>query len=152
MRARALGFQVVFGSAFGSQNEPQEAPGTLKNHAPVEAGAQILIFRGFRPGAQKRAKKEPPGRPKWSPNRPPEPLGRVKSRWEILPEPPRKFTMNFFSAPEASGSDSGAHREGKTRISCCGLCFFRLREAPGSDLGPFLLEFGSILERFSERF
>ena len=68
------------------------------------------------------------------------------------PGAPPEVHHEFFSAPEASGSDSGAHREGQTRISCCGLCFFRLREAPGSDLGPFLLEFGSILERFLERF
>ena len=129
---------LVLGAVLDLKNEPREAPGTLKNDAPVEAGAQILIFRGFRPRAQKRAKKEPPGRPKWSPNRPPEPLGRVKSRWEILPEPPRKFTMNFFSAPEASGSDLGAPREGKKRISCCAPCCFRLREAPGSDFGAIL--------------
>ena len=135
---------LVLGGVLDLKNEPREAPGTLKNDAPVEAGAQILIFRGFRPRAQKRAKKEPSGRPKWSPNRLLEPLGRVKSRWEILPEPPRKFTMNFFSAPEASGSDLGALREGKKRISCCGPFFFRLREAPGSDFGAILAGFWNV--------
>ena len=49
--------------------------------------------------------------PKWSPKRSPQPPGRLKSRWEISPEAPRKITMNFFSAPGASGSVLGASRE-----------------------------------------
>ena len=44
----------------------------------------------------------------------------------------------FFSAPGASGSVLEALREGNIRISCCGPCFFRLREAPGSDFGAML--------------
>ena len=138
---------LVLGAVLGLKNEPREVPEPSKIIEKPLKKQGFLRFRGFRPRAQNGAKKEPPGRPKWSPNRPPEPLGRVKSRWEILPEPPRKFTMNFFSAPEASGSDSGALREGKIRISCCAPCFFRLREAPGSDFGAILarcwLEFGT---------
>ena len=54
------------------------------------------------------------------------------------PGGPPEDHNDFFSAPEASGSDLGALREGKIRISCCGPCFFRLREAPGSDFGAIL--------------
>ena len=61
------------------------------------------------------------------------------------PGGPPEVHHDFFSAPEASGSDLGALRGGKIRISCCGPCFFRLREAPGSD-------FGAILARFWARF
>ena len=57
------------------------------------------------------------------------------------PGGPPEVHHEFFSAPEASGSDLGAPREGKKRISCCGLWLFRSREAPGSD-------FGAILESF----
>ena len=140
---------AVFGSVFGSKNEPREVPEPSKIIEKPLKKQGFLRFRGFRPRAQKRAKTEPPGRPKWSPNWLPEPVGRVKTRWEILPEAPRKFTMNFFSAPEASGSDLGALREGKIRISCCGPCFVRFR---GAILEPFWLEFGFILEGFLERF
>ena len=140
---------LVLGAVLDLKNEPREAPGTLKNDAPVEAGAKILLFRGFRPRAQKRAKKEPPGRPKWSPNRPPEPLGRVKSRWEILPEPPRKFTMNFFSAPEASGSDLGAPREAQNKDFMLRSLFF---PPPGGSGERFWSHLGSIFACFLERF
>ena len=61
------------------------------------------------------------------------------------PGAPPELHHEFFSAPEASGSDLGALREGKIRISCCGPCFFGLREPPGSD-------FGAILARFWARF
>ena len=139
---------LVLGAVLDPKNEPREAPGTLKNDAPVGAGAQILIFRGFRPRAQERAKKETPGRPKWSPNRPPEPLGRVKSRWEILPEVPRKFTMVFFGSGalrERFGSPPGAQKKD-----------FMLRSLffppPGGSGERFWSHFGSILERFLERF
>ena len=60
--------------------------------------------------------------------------------------------MNFFSAPEASGSDLGALREGKKRISCCAPCFFRLREAPGSDFGAILARFWNVFGAFLKRF
>ena len=63
------------------------------------------------------------------------------------PGGPPEVHHEFFSAPEASGSDLGAPREGKIRISCCAPCFFRLREAPGSDFGAILarcwLDFGA---------
>ena len=42
------------------------------------------------------------------------------------PGAPPEVHHEFFSAPEASGSDLGAPREGKIRIPCCGPC---LREA-----------------------
>ena len=61
------------------------------------------------------------------------------------PGAPPEVHHDFFSAPEASGSDFGAPREAKKRISCCAPCFFRLREAPGSD-------FGVILGRFLDVF
>ena len=57
------------------------------------------------------------------------------------PGGPPEVHHDFFSAPEASGSDLGALRGGKIRISCCGPCFFRLREAPGSDFGAILARF-----------
>ena len=61
-----------------------------------------------------------------------------------FPGAPPEVHHEFFSAPEASGSDLGAPRESKIRISCCGLCFFRLREAPGSDFGAILARFWSV--------
>ena len=66
----------------------------------------------FNTGCQKEGQNEPHKLPKWSPKRPPGPPGRVKSRWEISPEAPRKITMNFFSAPGAFGSVLGASRGG----------------------------------------
>ena len=66
------------------------------------------------------------------------------------PGAPPEVHHEFFSAPEASGSDLGALREGKIRISCCGPCFFRLREAPGIDFGAILarlwFDFGAVFE------
>ena len=73
-------------------------------------------FSCFNTGCQKEGQNEPRGLPKWSPKRPPGPPGRVKSRWEISPEAPRKIAMNFFrprGAPgalwESPGEAPGAH-------------------------------------------
>ena len=109
---RALGFHVVFVSIFGSKNGAQEAPGTLKIKVFVWIVCKISGFRIFNTDRQKKGQNEPQGLPKWSPKRSPGPPGRVKSRWEISPEAPRKITMNFFSAPGASGSVLGASRGG----------------------------------------
>ena len=69
-------------------------------------------FSCFNTGCQKEGQNEPRGLPKWSPKRPPGPPGRVKSRWEISPEAPRKIAMNFFSPPGGSGSVLGISRGG----------------------------------------
>ena len=61
------------------------------------------------------------------------------------PGGPPEVHHDFFSAPEASGSDLGALREGKIRISCCGPCFFASGRLRGAILKPFWLDFGSML-------
>ncbi len=111
-----------------------------------------MIFRGFRPRAQKRAKKEPPGRPKWSPNRPPEPLGRVKSRWEILPEPPRKFTMNFFRLRRPPGAIWEPPGTPKKGFHVALLVFSASGRLRGAILEPFWLDFGAFFGAFLKRF
>ena len=142
---RGLGLHLVLGAVLVLKNEPRERPGTFKNDAPVEAGAQILIFRGFRPRAQKRAKKEPPGRPKWSSNRPPEPLGRVKSRWEILPEALRKFTMNFFRLRRPPGAIWEPPGRAKKGFHVALLVFSASGRLRGAILEPCWLDFWSVV-------
>ena len=63
------------------------------------------------------------------------------------PGAPPEVHHEFFSAPEASGSDLGAPREGKKRISFALLVFSASGRLRGAILEPFWLDF-CFLERF----
>ena len=106
------------------QGRQQGTKQTIKLPPPNQTNKQkcalfLEHFSCFNTGCQKEGQNEPRGLPKWSPKRPPGPPGRVKSRWEISPEAPRKITMNFFrprGPPGASWEPPG--------------------EAPGAQLAP----------------
>ena len=134
---------LVLGAVLDLKNEPREVPEPSKIIEKPLKKQGFLRFRGFRPGAQKRAKKEPPGRPKWSPNRPPEPLGRVKSRWEILPEAPRKLTMNFFRLRRPPGAIWEPPGRPKKGFHVALLVFSASGRLRGAILEPFWLDFGA---------
>ena len=90
--------------------------------------------------------------PKWSPNWPLEPIGRVKSRWEILPEAPRKFTMSFFRPrrpPGAIWEPSGGAKLG-SHVAL--LVFSASGSLRGAILEPFWLDFGAFFGAFLKRF
>ena len=87
------------------QGRQQGTKQTIKLPTPNQTNKQkcalfLKHFSCFNTGCQKEGQNEPRGLPKWSPKRPPGPPGRVKSRWEISPEAPRKITMNFFRLRE----------------------------------------------------
>ena len=63
------------------------------------------------------------------------------------PGAPPEDHNEFFSAPEASGSDLGALREGQKKDFMLHSLFFSL---PGSSGERFWSHFGSILSRFWE--
>ena len=91
-------------------------------------------FSCFNTGCQKEGQNEPRGLPKWSPKRPPGPPGRVKSRWEISPEAPRKIAMIFFAPRglrERFGNLPGRLLEPTWRPR-------GPRRPPGAILAPFL--------------
>ena len=99
------------------QGRQQGTKQTIKLPTPHQTNKQkcalfLKHFSCFNTGCQKEGQNEPRGLPKWSPKRPPGPPGRVKSRWEISPEAPRKIAMNFFSPPGGSGSALGISRGG----------------------------------------
>ena len=99
MRARALGFQLVFGAVFGFKNGAREAPGTLKIKVFVWTVCKKLRFRIFNTDRQTEGQHAPQGLPKWSPKR---------SAGEIS-------LGNFFRAPPEDNNEfflgPGPHRE-----------------------------------------
>ena len=108
MRARPLGFHVVLGTIL-VQNGPPGGPRNPENQGFRVNCLQKIRFFIVNTDRQKEGQNDPQGLPP----------GRVKSRWEISPEAPRKITMNFFrprGPPGASWEPPG--------------------EAPGAQLAP----------------
>ena len=68
------------------------------------------------------------------------------------PGAPPEVHHEFFSAPEASGSDLGAPREGKIRSSCCAPCFSASGRLRGAILAPFWIDVCAFLGTFLKRF
>ena len=120
------------------QGRQQGTKQTIKLPTPNQTNKQkcalfLKHFSCFNTGCQKEGQNEPQGLPKWSPKRSPGPPGRVKSRWEISPEAPRKITMNFFGPGglrERLGSLPGRLLEPTWRPR-------RPRRPPGGILPPF---------------
>ena len=134
------------------QGRQQGTKQTIKLPPPNQTNKQTCALflkhlSCFNTGCQTEGQNEPQGLPKWSPKRPPGPPGRVKSRWEISPEAPRKITMNFFRprGPPGAFWEHPGDLEPSWRP-------IRPRRPPGAILAPFLEPKWSPEASFLERF
>ena len=140
---------LVLGAALDLKNEPREAPGTLKNDAPVEAGAQILIFRGFSPQSSKKSQKGAPREAKM------EPKSASGAPWEgeislgNSPGAPPEVHHEFFFGSGGLRERFGSTPGGQKNDFMLRSLFF---PPPGGSGERFWSHFGWILERFLKRF